>query len=297
MRHYSFPIFCCHLWFFICAVVLQSKAFAGGTELFPGNFEPFAAGTNIVSFFQYNRQLAGYYVDGHQILGGAKIKAHAEVLGYTHYTKLGDYTSAIGLLLPYITARQTEGILPPGHGEHFSGWSDPRLMLSVWPVENDQRSIALSTTLFLPIGEYKDTQAINTGDHRWKATMQTAWIERLSESIKLELIPEVTIYETNNSYVKREMSQAPSYALTSFLRWRILPMLETQVGYQFNDGGEQTINGIKQDNETQIKRFFAGFTTGLSKNFLIGFRYARDSSVNYELKTTSDFVLNMHYIF
>lgn len=272
-------------------------ACAGGTEIFPGDFEPSAPGTNIASYFQYKRDLSGYYVNGKVILGGADLSAHAEVLGLSHYGQINDYTTLITLLLPHISARKTDGTLPPGHGDAFSGWSDPRLAMTIWPVQNNQRSVAISSTLFIPVGEYHDDQAINAGDNRWKATMQVGWIEKLNDKLKLELIPEVTVYGTNHDYVGNHMEQKNAYALTSFLRWRVLPILEAQIGYQANTGGEQTIANFEQDNETKNRRLFMGLTSGLAKNLIVGLRYSRDTALNYELKNTSDIVLRMHYIF
>lgn len=105
------------------------------------------------------------------------------------------------------------------------------------------------------------------------------------------------MYSTNRNYVGYVMTQKPSYVATTYLRWRFQPTWESYVGFQANGGGEQTIAGRLQDNETRQQRLFLGVSAGLTKDMYASLRYSHDTAVNYELKTTSDLVLSLHYFF
>jgi hypothetical protein len=279
------------------ALCLQPAAHAA-SEVHPGAFEAASPGTRVAGLYYYQRSLEGYYVNGVR-LGGAKVEGQAAVAVFNLYGQLSGMTSSWSLTLPYLRGHRTEGVLPAGFGNEMSGVGDLRIGYTLWPV-NDRAAghwLAVSGTLLTPTGHYDHNQSLNAGDRRWKATLQLAWVRYLSPTVAVELIPEVTFYGTNGNYVGYRMTQAPAPALTSYLRWKFAPGWETQVGYQFNTGGEQTIAGVRQGNEPRNRRVFLGASTLLSPNVKLNLRYSRDTSVNYELKTTRDLVASLNWAF
>jgi hypothetical protein len=268
------------------------------SEVYPGSFEAASPGTRVASLYYYQRSLEGYYVNGTRI-GGAKVEGQAVVAGFTLYGQLSDMTSSASLTLPYLRGHRTEGVLPAGFGNETSGMGDVRIGYTLWPI-NDRATghwLALSGTLLTPTGHYDHSQSLNAGDRRWKATLQLAWVRYLSPTVAVELIPEVTFYGSNSNYVGYRMTQAPAPALTTYLRWKFMPGWETQAGLQFNTGGEQTIAGVRQGNEPRNRRVFLGASTLLSPSTKLSLRYSRDTSVNYELKTTRDLVASLNWAF
>lgn len=268
------------------------------SEVFPGSFEAASPGTRVASLYYYQRSLEGYYVNGTRI-GGAKVEGQAVVAAFSVYGRLFDMTSSWSLHLPYLRGHRTEGVLPAGFGNEMSGAGDVRIGYTVWPV-NDRETgqwLAVSGTLLTPTGHYDHSQSMNAGDRRWKANLQLAWVRYLSPTVAAELIPEVTFYGSNGNYVGYRMTQAPAPALTTYLRWKFTPGWETQVGYQFNTGGEQTIAGRRQGNEPRNRRVFLGVSTLLSPGMKLNFRYSRDTSLNYEMKTSRDLVASVNWGF
>ncbi len=268
------------------------------SEVYPGSFEAASPGTRIASLYYYRRSLEGYYVNGTRI-GGARVEGQAVVAAFSVYGRLFDMTSSWSVHLPYLQGHRTAGVLPAGFGNETSGVGDLRIGYTVWPV-NDRETgqwLAVSGTLLTPTGHYDHSQSLNSGDRRWKGTLQLAWVRYLSPTVAAELIPEVTFYGTNGNYVGYRMTQAPAAALTTFLRWKFTPGWETQVGYQFNTGGEQTIGGVRQGNEPRNRRVFLGVSTWLSPTVKAGLRYSRDTSLNYEMKTTRDLVASVNWGF
>lgn len=268
------------------------------SEVYPGAFTASDPGTQVLSTYFYKRKLEGYYIDGKRI-GNSEMKAHATVLAYTNFGQTAGMASSWNISLPDIHAHKTSGTLPYGFGNDTDGLSDVRIGYSFWPINDKEngRSLAIASTLQIPTADYDNSQSLNTGGNRWQATFQLGWIQKLSPTLTWDFVPEVSFYSTNHNYVGYVMTQKPSYAATTYLRWRFLPTWESHVGFQANVGGAQTIGPYVLDNEGRQKRVFLGVTTALSQNIFTGLRYSRDTSVGYELKTTSDLVLNLHYVF
>ena len=269
-----------------------------GSEVYPGTFEAASPGTRVASLYYYQRSLEGYYANGTRV-GGAKVEGRAVVAAFHLYGQLSGMTSSWSLTLPYLSGHRTEGVLPAGFGNETGGVGNLHIGYTLWPV-NDRATgqwLALAGTLLTPTGHYDHSQALNAGDRRWKATLQLAWVRYLSSTVAAELIPEVTFYGANGNYVGYRMTQAPAPALTAYLRWKFASGWETQAGYQFNAGGEQTLGGVRQGNEPRNRRLFLGVSTLLAPNAKLSLRYSRDTSVNYELKTTRDLVASLNWGF
>lgn len=270
----------------------------GSSEVYPGSFEAAPPGVRIASVYLYKRKLEGFYLHGRR-MGGSTIEGEALVSALTAYGRTGDLTSSWSLVLPYLDGRRTAGVLPPGFGEKTAGFGELRLAYTVWPINDPSQGhfLAVSGTLMAPTGYYDHSQALNASDNRWKGTLQVGWVRYLSSTVAVELIPEVTVYGKNDDYVGFVMKQAPAAALSGFLRWKFAPGWETFAGFQANGGGEQTIAGMKQDNEPRNQRVFLGASTALSPTMKLGLRYSRDASVRYELKATNDIVTYLNWAF
>jgi len=104
-------------------------------------------------------------------------------------------------------------------------------------------------------------------------------------------------YGTNKNYVGSKMKQDPTYSLRTYLRWTVLPILEAQIGAQYNFGGEQSFDGVKQDNQPNNHRFMLGLGTAISETTFISLRYTKDINIKSEMKIDSDYVLSLNYLF
>ena len=269
-----------------------------GSEVYPGGFTVSSPGTEVLSLFLYKRKLEGYYIDGKR-LSDSELEATATVLAYTNYGQTAGMPSSWNITLPNIDVHKTSGTLPYIYGDNTSGLSDLRIAYTFWPLNDPDRgrSLAIASTLHIPTADYNHSQILNTGENRWQATFQLGWIQKLSPTFTFEFAPEVNFYSTNHNYLGYVMTQKPSYAATTYLRWRFLPTWESNVGFQANGGGEQNFAGYPLNNQPRQQRVFLGVSTALSQNIYTGLHYSRDTSIDYELKTTSNLVLSMHYIF
>jgi hypothetical protein len=278
--------------------LLMTCAAHAGTEIYPGEFVALPVGTQVLSFYQYQRYFEGYYFKGHR-KGNANVTGHASVAAYTHYGQLGGMTSAWSVTLPYIEAHKTAGTLPSWFGNQTSGWSDLRLKYSLWPVNDPERGryVALAGIWQPNTGKYENTQVLNPGDSRNRFTFQLAWIEPLAKTLSLELIPELSVQSSNSDYVGTYMKQEKAYALTSYLRWNFAGPWTASVGFQNNGGGDQVINGMRQNNQPDQKRVLLGISALLATDIAASLRYSHDLSIQNSLRIDDDWVLAMHWLF
>jgi hypothetical protein len=285
------------------AVVLAATLSAAlpaqaGTEIYPGDFIALPAGTQVLSFYQYERYFEGYYFNGERV-GGAEVTGRASVAAYTRYGQLGDMISAWTVMLPYIQAHKTAGTLPSWFGDRSSGLSDLRFKYSVWPINDPERGrYAALTGIWQPdTGKYENTQVLSPGDNRNRLTFQFAWIEPLSKTLSLELIPEISFQGDNRDYVGAYMKQEKAYALTGYLRWQFAGPWAASIGFQSNGGGDQIIDGVRQYNQPDQQRVLLGVSTMLAPDIAASLRYSHDLSVQNSLRIVDDWVLALHWLF
>lgn len=288
IRHFSLPI----------SLSLLPLASMAGSEIYPGAFTVAPTGTQVFSLYLYKRRYEGFYIDGKRY-GDSKLKAQATALVYTNFGQTLGMPSSWNIALSDIHVQKSSGTLPLGFGDTTKGLGDVRLSYTFWPINDAEsgRSLAIASTLQIPTADYDSNQSLNTGENRLGATVQLGWIQKLSSTLSFDFIPEVSMYGTNQNYVGFVMKQKPSYAATTYLRWRFLSIWEASLGFQVNSGGTKNINGYILDNAGRQRRVFMGVSTALSNNIFTVLRYSHDTSVGYELKTISDLVLNIHYMF
>lgn len=285
----------------LCAVgagLLTAVPVQAGTEIYPGDFIALPVGTQVASFYQYQRYFEGYYFSGKRE-GGAEVSGRASVFAYTQYGELKGMTSAWSVMLPHIQAHKTAGTLPSWFGDQSSGFSDLRLKYSVWPINDPERGRYMALTgIWQPdTGKYENAQVLSPGDNRNRFTFQMAWIEPLSKSTSLELIPEISLHGDNADYVGAHMKQERAYALTGYLRWRFSGPWTANIGLQSNGGGDQIIDGVRQHNQPDQQRILLGVNTMLAPNVSASLRYSHDLSVENSLRIIDDWVLAVHYFF
>ena len=286
---------------FACALsagLLSGLPAQAGTEIYPGEFTALPAGTQVLSFYQYERAFEGYYFSGERV-GGAEVTGRASVVAYTRYGQLNGLSSAWSVMLPYLQAHKTAGTLPSWFGDQTSGFADLRLKYAAWPINDPERGryLALSGIWQPDTGKYENTQVLSPGDNRNRFTFQMAWIEPLSKTVSLELIPEISLQSDNKDYVGTYMKQERAYALTGYLRWRFSGPWTANVGFQSNGGGDQIIDGVRQYNQPDQQRVLLGVNTMLAPNVSASLRYSHDLSVENSLRIIDDWVLAVHYFF
>ena len=129
------------------------------------------------------------------------------------------------------------------------------------PAKPPHGKAGITGLVTFPTGEYDRNQLLNIGENRYKTTLSLGWIEPLSKTWVFELTPEIAWYGDNRDYAgKQKLEQKPSYALTSYLRYRANTNWQFHLGGQINAGGETAVDDVDQNNAAENPRAMLGAT-------------------------------------
>ena len=276
----------------LCGLFLATGAKAAVNDIYPGDYAVLPAGNTVVTAYLYDREYDSLYSKGQRVAQG-KLQSSAAALRLVRYYRLGDYTVAPVAVLPY-SVNHVEGNLRRALGDASNGFVDVRLGGTIWLVDRPQTRdyLALTLVTFIPTGSYTSTHAINAGENRWKTTLGVGALHGFGERWTLDVMPELAWYGANESYLgNRRLEQQPSYALTSYLRYRALPNAEIFVGGQVNGGGETEINGIAQKNILHSRRTMLGLSYSPTRTSQVIVRYAHETSTDNGLHLSNEVAL------
>lgn len=221
-------------------------------------------------------------------------------MGYT--TEIFGYATAIIAVGAYAKAVFDGSVVEALYSKTTTGIADVRIGATTWLV-NDHTNMeyfAITPIISLPTGAYDSSRAINIGDNRYKGTLSAGYVNRFMNNdigeLFLELSPELAVYGDNNDARGKKIGQNPSYALTSYLRYRPIPICGVFTGYQINRGGETLINGVEQNDQPNNTRFMLGGAVYLYGTQII-FRHARDTSISNGFKASDETTIRLQWVF
>ncbi|HCI52445.1 MAG TPA: hypothetical protein DE312_03830 [Gallionella sp.] len=281
-------------YFLLLNLLAIAPAHAAINDVLPADYFPLAAGTSSVAAYMYDRQSTGPYNKGVRVLDG-KVDTQIAALRAVYFLSVADKPVSLIAVLPWSQSSVGPAALSGAIGREAQGFSDLRLGATVWLLTNRESGeyFGMTGLVFLPTGDYRRQQVLNTGENRYKVTLNAGWIRPLTQAFIFEAIPEVAWFGVNSDYAGgRSLSQKPAYALTSYLRYRASPNWQFYAGAQVNQGGETQINGIDQNNAPDNKRMMLGtsYLTDNKKNQL-QLRLAKDISVKNGFKIGSEVML------
>jgi hypothetical protein len=282
---------------FCFAGQLAFTSHAAVNDVVPGDYYPPADGITALSVYAFHADHDGPYVNGTKVLDG-NITSQTGVLRAVRGFELGGTTFSAVAVLPWVHAR-ADSTAASLLGRHTSGLSDARLGVTAWLI-NDKESatyLGITNMLVAPTGHHNKTQVLNAGDNRWKYILAGGLQKDLSKKLILELSPELVFYETNPQYNNgKRHEKDPSYALTSYLRYRYRPDLHFHVGGQVNGGGKTRIDGVESD-AAKNTRATLGTTLFLPEGRQLILRYAKDLNIDTGYKNQGEFLLRYQVVF
>ena len=239
-----------------------ASAQAAVNDVLPADYFPLATGTSTIAVYAFDRQSQGPYSKGAKLIDG-NLDTQIAVLRASHFIMVADMPVSLITALPWSQNSVDPTPLAGAIGKEANGFGDLRLGATGWLLANRESGeyFGVSGLLFLPTGGYNSRQVLNVGE--------------------------------NTDYAGgQKLTQKPSYALTSYLRYRASQNWQFHLGAQFNSGGETQINGIDQNNPPDNNRAMLGTTyqTDDKLNQWI-LRVARDTSVKNGFMTTSEVML------
>jgi Putative MetA-pathway of phenol degradation len=276
----------------LVGLLFATSAGAAVNDIFPGDYTALPEGATVITAYLYDREYDSLYSKGQRVAEG-NLQSDIAALRFVRYYRLGDYTVAPVAVLPYAMSH-VEGGLRRALGDGSNGFIDARLGVTIWLVNQPQTRDHLGLTLitFIPTGAYISTRAVNAGENRWKTTLGLGGIHGIGERWTLDVASELAWYGANESYLgNRRLEQQPSYALTGYLRYRVLPDAEIFVGGQVNGGGETEINSVAQKNVLHSRRASLGLTYSPTRSTQLIARYAHETSTDNGLHLSDEVAL------
>jgi len=284
---------------FIYLLIFVLPSYAAVNDVMPGDYYPSPAGMTTVSAYAFDRKLQGPYVAGQKLFDGtidSRVMAIRAVRSY----QIGDTTVAGVVVLPWSTSLVSPVPLAAALGNRAEGLGDLRLGLTAWVINDKVNAnfLGVSGMVIAPTGKYDAQQVLNPAENRWKLVFSGGWQKDITGKFLIELSPEVVLYGDNNNYVgKNRLEQRNSYALTSYLRWRMTPAFHLHLGGQTNWGGDTRINGIEQRNPANNERLMAGMTWFLPDSQQVILRMAKDIHINNGFLTGREIALRLQQSF
>ncbi len=267
----------------------------------PTDFVALKDGAVNVAAYAVRQTLDGPWRDGVKRMGG-EVSTDIFALRVTRHYSVGDggkYTIAPIMVLG-VGDVDTNVPALAATGRHASGFSDLRLGSSFWfHVDRANREFGMATLLFtLPTGDYKQDQALNVSENRWKAVLSLGWMQQLGRGWVLELAPEVAFYGDNDRYMStRRLSQDAAYAVTGTLRYRFTPDVHGYVTAQINRGGATQVNGRPAMDGPENTRLAAGMLLFAGGGHQLQLRYARDTGIQNGFRNDGELVLRWSRVF
>jgi hypothetical protein len=181
------------------------------------------------------------------------------------------------------------------------GVGDPLLVGTFWFINDaaNRRYFAINPYLWLPVGEYQPTRALNPGEHRWKGDVQVAWSQGFGEHWAYELNGDVQVNGTNDRYRgSSTLKQKPVYDSQVFLRYTIDPLDEVALRVRRLSGGENRINGVEQhDNQSSTSALVSYSHFFPTQKIQLLVQTGRDINVENGLKEESRVQVRVAKIF
>ncbi len=221
-------------------------------------------------------------------------------VGYT--TEFYGYTTAFTAVGFHAKNSFDGATLEMLYPKETSGYGDVRLGMTTW-LYNDKENMeyfAITPMISIPLGSYDASRAINIGENRYKATLSAGYVKRIVHNsageLFVELSPEIAFFGDNDNARGKKIKQDPSFALTSYLRYRPIPIVGIFAGYQINRGGETSINGVKQNDEPNNSKFMLGGAIFLFGTQIV-LRHAQDVHIENGFKADHQTTLRLQWCF
>jgi len=267
---------------FILVLGLLHRAHA--TDDHPGDYVPLPAGTSALVSYSYYGIGNGANVGGTNFSGdNTGLRFATEVVRFVHYTKILGHTVDANLLVPF--GGYWSGRIDGQKLNNKFGAYDPFLASTVWLFEQSEqgRFFAVTPLLYIPVGSYNTREALNTGDHRWKGTLEGGWVETLIPShLTLELNGNVSWFGTNDRAGTggQALTEQPSFQVQPWLRYNFTRLQAVSLGYFGQFGGFQRIEGVANGFRTDEQAIRLNYQQFLTDSLQISATVAHDLGVS-----------------
>lgn len=195
-------------------------------------------------------------------VSNSKLNTQVGVLRMVHFFDIG-ITIDPQIFIVYGSANNAQ--LGGTNLSSSTGFGDTILASTFWLVNQpeEKRWFGITPFFYLPTGTYRDKQAINLGENRFKQVLQAGFVQGMGDWT-VDLIADTTFYQNNNDAGPngdQTLRQDNSYSTQAWLRYGITPEWDVGGGWVGSYGGVQKVAGDKNglSSEYQRLRFISQF--------------------------------------
>jgi len=284
-------------WFistFLIANVLCGVASAND----PRDYIAAPEGTRATIF--YFKHITGNqrYAKGDKVGTDTNLSMNLGIFRPVYYTKIGSFTVAGNLLLPFGDA-SLDGKDVGGVQNSTSGLGDPTAAAGLWFIDNPKSQTWLGVTQYatMPLGEYNNIKNLNMGSNRWAYKTELGFVKGFGK-LYFDIYGNVEFYTDNNNYTiaKSTLEQDPVYCVEGHISYDITKDFFASVDYYYSRGGETTVQGIKNQDEKNDHAAQLSFHYMLTPSNSILLQYKNDLKVENGIKTNT-FGIRYAYFF
>lgn len=251
-------------------------------------------GTNIFLLYGQYANRDAYYAGSDKVNDG-ELESQIGLGRFVHYSEIGGIKMAQQFLVPFGKLKASGDSAALGESSGVLG--DIILANTFWLIDQPQDKYLGFTPFFsFPTGSYKDENALNIGENRFKTILQTSYLQYWNEKFGTDLTADVTFYGDNKDDVKGRIEQDMGYQLQADVFYNLNPKFTLSVGLSYMDAGDTTFNGLDQDASTQSK-FWAGTTYNINQRSNLLMTVGRDIEVENTFKENFRFNFRYVYIF
>ncbi|KYQ72649.1 transporter [Acinetobacter pragensis] len=265
-----------------------------------GDYTALPSGTNVGVFYYQHSEMEGYYQNGDK--ARADSRSDIGIARFIHYTDIAGLRATPQVVIPFGSVRNTQ--IEDAHLNNASGFADPIIASAFWLINQPEqgvsgRYLALTPFIYLPLGQYDKHDTVNLGENRFKYDLQLAWVQPLYGKLGFEFYQDAIWYGDNDEAGSgnQTLSQVTSYQTQVNLRYDLNAKQRVALGYAANYGGEQSLDGIKlqQNMEKQQARF--EFQQMINPRTQLSAQLVSDTQVESGFKKELGLNFRLFYIF
>lgn len=239
-------------------ILMVNTAYA--IDLQPGEAAAPRPNINLVQFSYAFSDRGNQYINGHEQSSNKKIQTSTYNVRLGRSFELANMPGFFYVQTP-MGAVQTDGFskVEGLNLQGDTGVGDTSLAFALWPYSNRETRtyFGVAGYLTVPSGSYDDHRVFNMGENRYRSALQTGYQTQLSDRLSWMAALDGVFYQDNKDYYpnSRRLEQKNLYTFQTGLKYDINPQYSVAAAYFYTVGGETRIDGLSQDNLTQLQRY------------------------------------------
>jgi predicted porin len=255
-------------------LTFSSPASSALNDIYPGDYLAAPAGTNALVVYAYDRSLEGPYRAGQNTGAQARDTNTLIILGATYFNI---HETRVALSASAGRSRQSTADNSATTRDTVWGTTDPKVSITVWPLQMDKNSLAVNLAHVFPWGSYEAAAAQKIGQNRHRSALSLSWAHFFSPNFRTETTAELAFFQDNKDNPTGALRQKMAEALTAFGTYKLTKTVSPYLGYQWNTGGETAIGAGPYGGEDRFQRAFLGVRVGLPQDQILHIRGSRDT--------------------